>query len=116
MAKDLRKNYGNLGEDIAAKYLQQKGYTIIQRNYSQRAGEIDIIARKHGIIYFVEVKSRHNTSFATPADSVNAKKRRHISAAAALWFAQHGESESGFMVAEVDLSRKTVFLIEDFLI
>jgi putative endonuclease len=49
---------GELGERIAADYLVKNKYTILERNYTCNLGEIDIIAEKHGILYFIEVKSR----------------------------------------------------------
>lgn len=52
-----RKKIGNLGEEIAARYLESKGFKIIDRNYRKPWGEIDIIAVKEGIVRFVEVKS-----------------------------------------------------------
>ncbi len=52
-----RKEIGNLGEDIAEKFLKRKGYEILERNYTKKWGEIDIIAAKNNIVYFVEVKS-----------------------------------------------------------
>jgi putative endonuclease len=48
---------GELGEDLAVKYLKNKGFTIIERNFTRKWGEIDIISRKKDIIHFVEVKS-----------------------------------------------------------
>ena len=53
----LRKEVGRLGEEIAAKFLQGKGFKIIERNYRKPWGEIDIIAEKRGTVRFVEVKS-----------------------------------------------------------
>ncbi len=116
MAKNSSKADGNRGEDIAARFLSRSGYSILERNFRQGPGEIDIIAQKKGIIYFVEVKARHSSKFATPADSVTPNKRGHIAKAASLWFAKHGESDSGFIVAEVDLNNEAVYLIEDFLL
>lgn len=48
---------GSLGEDIACKFLSSKGFSVIQRNYRKKWGEIDIIAEKDDVIHFVEVKS-----------------------------------------------------------
>ena len=114
--KDKRKDFGSSGEDLAAKELKRQGYTILCRNYRQKPGEIDIIAKKADVVYFVEVKSKHSSDFATPADSVNAKKRKHIANTAMVWFMEHGECESSFLVAEVDLTAKTVFFIDDFVL
>ncbi len=48
---------GNIGEDKAASFLQERGFEIIERNYYSRFGEIDIIAKKDAVLHFVEVKS-----------------------------------------------------------
>ncbi len=54
--KDNKKT-GNLGESIAAKILVDKGFCLLERNYRISSGEIDIIAKKEGVIHFVEVKT-----------------------------------------------------------
>ncbi len=54
---DRRKEVGRIGEEIAARYLQGRGFKIIQRNYRKPWGEIDIIAESKGVVRFVEVKS-----------------------------------------------------------
>ncbi len=51
------KELGNFGENIAMRYLQARGYTIIAQNYSKPWGEIDIIARHGEVVVFVEVKT-----------------------------------------------------------
>jgi putative endonuclease len=48
---------GKLGEDIAVHYLESKGFIIVERNFSKKTGEIDIVSRKDGVLHFIEVKS-----------------------------------------------------------
>ena len=114
--KDKRKSFGARGEDLAAAELKRRGYRILERNYLKRTGEIDIIAEKDRTVYFVEVKAKHNSDFSTPADSVNAKKRKHIADTAMFWFGEHGESPSSFLIAEVDLSSEKVYIFDDFVL
>ena len=58
MAEPIEKQkIGRLGEDIAVKYLENKGFLVIERNYLKKCGEIDVIAKKAGITHFIEVKS-----------------------------------------------------------
>ena len=70
---------GQTGENIACKYLQSKGFLIIERNFTLRCGEIDIIASREGIIHFVEVKTvlyREKGYFIRPEDNMHRVKLR----------------------------------------
>ncbi len=62
------------GEQIAVEYLVKSGYKILERNYSCKIGEIDIIAYKNNIIVFVEVKSRNYFSHGSGIESVTPDK------------------------------------------
>jgi putative endonuclease len=57
MAKTPKRQLGDLGEDIACKYLERKGFRIVERNYLRKWGEIDIVAEKADLLSFIEVKS-----------------------------------------------------------
>lgn len=72
------KEIGNIGENIAEKHLKKKGYKILSRNYKARGGEIDIIAYRFGVLVYVEVKSRTNELYGTPAEAVDEKKVSNI--------------------------------------
>lgn len=76
---------GSAGEKIAEKLLKKEGYRILERNYRCRYGEIDIIALDGDTIVFVEVKTRRNTAFGVPQQSVNPRKQRHMTLAAT-WY------------------------------
>ncbi len=70
------REYGRRGEDAAARYLFRRGYEIVARNWTCRAGEVDIIARTDDAIVFVEVKTRKDTSKGLPSEAVDARKRK----------------------------------------
>lgn len=55
--KEENRRIGQLGEGIAAKFLESNGFTVIERNYKRKFGEVDIIAKKGAVVHFVEVKS-----------------------------------------------------------
>lgn len=77
-----RHEVGKIGEKLAAKYLEKSNYKIINQNFRCKQGEIDIIAiDNHGEeqeIVFIEVKTRTNLEFGTPAEAVDETKRQHI--------------------------------------
>lgn len=69
---------GSFGEQIAAKYLLQKGYLIIEKNFRNRWGEIDLIVKDNAILVFVEVKTRTSLKFGHPNEAVNFYKLRAL--------------------------------------
>ena len=71
-------NIGKIGEDIASKYLEAKGYKIKKRNYRTFLGEIDIICEYKGNLIFVEVKTRRSDKFGYPEEAINLAKQRKI--------------------------------------
>ena len=76
------RRFGIIGEKIAQDFLRNKGYEIIETNFYTKRGEIDIIVEKDACIIFVEVKTRTNLKFGTPAMAVNSNKRKHIKSVA----------------------------------
>lgn len=73
---------GVKGEQIAEKFLQEKGYVILHRNWCAGKKEIDIIAQKADILVFVEVKTRSSIQFAYPEESVDFQKQGYLRSAA----------------------------------
>lgn len=73
---------GKWGEELAAKHLTEKGYTIIARNWKDRHKDIDIIATDGEYLVFVEVKTRRNNVFMEPEQAVNRTKIKNLTLAA----------------------------------
>ncbi len=97
-----RKELGSWGEELAASFLRRKGYRILERNYSCRFGEIDLIASKGGYVCFVEVKLRKNADFAQAREFVTYAKQRRILTSASLWLAAHeSDLQPRFDVVEI---------------
>lgn len=86
---EKRLALGKKGEDLAAWYLQGQGYTIILRNYRQRSGEIDIIAREGKTLVFVEVKTRQTGTSYFPAEAVTKRKQTQIGRVAQEYLLHH---------------------------
>ena len=76
---------GKLGEDLAGRFLESNGYRIIDRNFSTRYGEIDLIAKSDDEILFCEVKTRSSLQYGYPELAVSAKKLKHFLGAAKIY-------------------------------
>ena len=97
------KNLGNAGELFAARYLEQHGYKILEKNFRVRSAEIDIIAQIDGVIVFVEVKTRSDTKHGLPAEAVNFRKQKKIIEAASVFLQdeKYFDSPCRFDVIEI---------------
>lgn len=80
-------------EELAADYLQERGLEILQRNFSSRFGEIDIIAREGRYLVFVEVKYRAPNSGGHPLEAVDVRKQRRIGKTADFYLLRYGYGE-----------------------
>ena len=73
-----RSLLGKRGELLAEKFLERKGYEVIEKNFRCRLGEIDLIAEEGEEIVFVEVKCRSGTAFGFPEEQVSWRKQRKL--------------------------------------
>lgn len=92
MSEKNKITLGKEGEEAACNYLLKKGYRIITRNYRYSRTEIDIIAVKEKIICFVEVKTRTNSKFGTPEESITSQKLINITSAAEMFLQENDYS------------------------
>lgn len=76
----IKKEIGKIGEEIACKYLNRNDYNILERNFTCKQGEIDIISQdlKKKELVFIEVKTRSNLKYGMPSEAVNKSKKKHI--------------------------------------
>ena len=80
---------GKRGENQAVEYLIQRGYTILERNWFRRIGEIDIIARKGDVIYFFEVKTRSSLKYGHPFETISPHRIRTIKRLGQVYVSDH---------------------------
>ncbi len=83
--KFFNRKTGLLAEDLAAQVLSKKGYQILERNFSNRFGEIDIIAQDAKTLVFVEVKSKTGVDFGSPEEMINKNKLKRVQNMAAVY-------------------------------
>ena len=82
---DTRKADGAHGESLAAAFLEAKGFRILERNWTNKLGEIDLIVERNGEVRFIEVKYRNTVMFGHPEEAITGKKLRHLARAIECW-------------------------------
>ena len=118
-----QQKIGELGEIVAVKYYKNNGFEIVERNYTKPVGEIDIVARKDGALYFIEVKSKRVSSIAgiEPGENMHIRKRMKIRKVILQYLLDHAKGESWQCdLAVVHLDMKTrlarVIVIENCIV
>jgi putative endonuclease len=96
------KSLGSEGEDMAVRYLKDRGFKIPHRNYKTPLGEGDIIARDNEATVFVEVKTRSSDRFGEPFEAVDIRKQERLKRIA-LWYQKKegGETQVRFDVVSI---------------
>lgn len=115
--KTHRQTLGAWGEKLAADYLQERGYIILERNARTPYGEIDLVARQEfpcigrqppgEVLVFVEVKTRRSQAFGLPEEAVTARKKAHLLAAAQAYLQAHPELEDDWRVDVVAIQQSS---------
>jgi len=88
-----KRQVGSRYEDTAAAYLIKNGYTILQKNFRCRQGEIDLVGREGRYLVFIEVKYRRDEGAGDPALAVNELKQNRIRQTALYYLYSHGYGE-----------------------
>lgn len=117
-SNSFTRKIGNFGERIAEKYLRDKGYQILDRNYffripgSPKSGEVDIVTKKNGIISFIEVKTlKDSSSLISPEEKVNFSKQRKLIKTAENWLMKkkiplNSKWQIDIVAIEINLNKK----------
>ncbi len=96
--KATRKRLGDAGEQIAARELAKRGYSLRERNWRCPAGELDLVAEQGRALVFVEVRTRRGDRYGTPEESITAVKRAHLIAAAQSYLQEHDLRECDWRI------------------
>lgn len=83
------KRRGDLGEDAARRYLEGRGFRVLDRNWRYKQWELDLVCRDGDTVVFVEVKTRRVGAMGTPADALDRKKQARLVKAASQYLTKH---------------------------
>ncbi len=113
-AKKRHLRVGRRGENLACKLLRVQDYDVLCRNYKVKSGEIDIVARKGGILIFIEVKTRSHNAFSRPSANLSLTQKRRIYNAAHRYLRDIGDPKVPFRfdLIEVRLKKRTAIEIK----
>lgn len=87
-----RLDLGARGEELAAAWYTGQGYTVLNRNWRCREGELDLVVARGRAVVFCEVKTRTGTGFGIPAEAVTGEKQRRLRRLAARWLSEQPPS------------------------
>jgi len=99
-----RLDLGARGEDLAAGWYTSRGYTVLERNWRCRDGELDLVVARGGGVVFCEVKTRTGSTFGLPAEAVTAEKQRRLRRLATRWLAEQPPGGRGFAELRFDVA------------
>jgi putative endonuclease len=85
-----RQRLGRWGEDLAVRYLERLGCTLVARNWRCRAGEVDLIVRDGAWLAFVEVRTRRRSAYGSPEESITPGKLNHMRAVGQTYVYEQG--------------------------
>jgi len=103
MSKKENTKKGNWAEDLAAEFLEENGYTILERKFRCRQSEIDIIAGQNETVIFIEVKYRRSLQYGWPREAVGYRKRQSIKRAALYYISGHPSENTDYRFDVIEL-------------
>jgi len=93
-----KRTLGNKAEDYVCTYLKTKGYKILERNFTIRGGEIDIITQKENIIIFIEVKSLKSEQFIKLEETISYSKKQYLIRSCKIWLNKYKNEETNWRI------------------
>ena len=111
--KAKNKEKGAVGEILAVNFLKKNKYKILQTNYKNVVGEIDIVAQKKKLLVFVEVKRRMTLEYGRPVEAVNLRKQNKIKKVAELFLIENNLKYADCRFDVIEILDEEVFHIEN---
>jgi putative endonuclease len=102
---DQRRVLGEYGERLATRYLQERGLSILDRNWRCREGEIDVVARDGDCLVFCEVKTRRSVRFGDPVEAITPVKAARLRRLAVAWLRCHDAHAARIRIDVVGIVR-----------
>lgn len=98
-----KKEVGDYGEKIAARFLEQRGFKILERNFQTRWGEIDLVCERAGTLHFVEVKTRSIPNYGEPEEAIHWRKRERLMGTAKMYLVWRGTKCLSYQIDSISI-------------
>ncbi|MBI5022991.1 MAG: YraN family protein [Candidatus Magasanikbacteria bacterium] len=98
-----RRKLGQYGENIAAQFLERRGFSIVWRNFQTRWGEIDLVAEKDSRLHFVEVKTRSGVDYGAGEEAIGRFKQLRLLGAAKMYIAKFQPVEKFYQIDSINV-------------
>lgn len=92
----VTQDFGELGEQIAERWLRRAGWKVVQRRFRVGHRDIDLVVERDGTVAFVEVKARRGVRFGHPIEAVNWRKQKELRRSALTWIDRHGRPPEAY--------------------
>ena len=102
MSKQQNFTKGRNGEDIAREYLRKNGYSLLEKNFNNRFGEIDLIVTKNKTIIFIEVKLKVGEDYGTPEEMIGKRKLFQVQQTSVAFLQKYPELLEKFPFCQID--------------
>jgi putative endonuclease len=99
--KYYNQKKGKKGEGLAADYLRKKGYKVIERNWGNKWGEVDLIVLKDKVLVFVEVKTKFKDKYGNPEEMVDRRKLEQVQKTAEMYLQKYPKYREGWLRVDV---------------
>ncbi len=107
-----RRALGAHGERLAARWYEARGYTVVDRNWRCRDGELDLVLAKGRTVVFCEVKTRSSAAYGSPAEAVTRTKQLRLRRLAVRWLDEHEARPGGLRFDVAGVVGREVSVIE----